>query len=118
MVNEEYFQLLVSVANERFVVNAERIGRFSENLFVGLEEEEGTKRGGDGDNSSNNNNSKKKKKEEEEWEDVEVRQARKRAEGLRIQAGMRNTSVPNGAIVEEEEEEQDLPLFITAISSK
>lgn len=96
------------MANERFVVNAERIGRFSENLFAGLEEqeeeeEEGTKRGGEGNNSNNNENSKKKnkKKKEEEWEDGEVRLARKRAEGLKIQAGMRNTSVPNGAIVEE-----------------
>lgn len=94
------------MANERFVVNAERIGRFSEHLFAGLEEEEeeeGTKRGGEGNNSNNNENSKKKnkKKKEEEWEDGEVRLARKRAEGLKIQAGMRNTSVPNGAIVEE-----------------
>lgn len=92
------------MANERFVVNAERIGRFSDHLFAGLEEEEErTKRGGEGNNSNNNKNSKKKKKKEEEgeWEDGEVRLARKRAEGLEIQAGMRNTSVPNGAIVEE-----------------
>ena len=92
------------MANERFVVNAERIRRFSEHLFAGLEEEEeeGTKRRGEGNNSNQNKNSKKmKKKKEEEWEDGEARLARKRVEGLKIQAGMRNTSVPNGAIVEE-----------------
>ena len=87
MVNEGYFQLSVSVANERFVFNAERMGGFSDHLFAGLEEEGGTKRRGEGNNSNDNKDSKKKKKkkeEEEEWEDGEVRLARKRVEGLKI----------------------------------
>lgn len=102
LVDEEYLQLLVSLANERFAANAERIKRFSEHFFGG---EEG-KKGGRGEG---NNNSKK------EWEDDKVRQARKRAEGLKIQAGVRNTSIPNTATVDEEE---DLPLVITTVASE
>lgn len=78
------------MANERFVANAERIIRFSEHLFLGGDEER-IKRGGEGNNDS--------KEKEEEWEDGEVRQARKRAEGLKIQAEMINNSIPNKAIV-------------------
>lgn len=113
LVNEEYLQLLVSVANERFVVNAERITRFNEHLFLGGDEEERIKGGGGGNNDY--------KKKEEGWEDGEVRQARKRAEGLKIQAEMTNNSIPNKAIdvVEEgEEEEEDLSFFIPTVSSE
>lgn len=109
LVNEEYLQLLVSVANERFVANAERITRFSEHLFFGGDEE-GIKRGGEGNSDS--------KKKEEEWEDGEVRQARKRAEGLKIQAEMMNNSIPNKAIDVVDEEEVDLSFFIPTVSSK
>lgn len=115
------------MANERFVVNAERIGRFSEHLFAGVEEEEekeeGRKRGGEGNNNNRNNNntknSSKKKKEEEEWEDGKVRQARKRVEGLKIQAEGKSISLSNKTAVEKEEEEEiDLPLFIRTTSSE
>ena len=113
------------MANERFVVNSERIGRFSEHLFAGVEEEEeGRKRGGEGNNSNSNNNttknSSKKKKEEEEWEDGKVRQARKRVEGLKIQAEGKSISLSNKTAVEKEEgeEEIDLPLFIRTTSSE
>ena len=58
MVGESYLELLISIANERFKVNAERIRRFEQDLFkreVGLERA---------------------------WEDSKSRQERKRAEGL------------------------------------
>lgn len=100
------------MANERFVANAERITRFSEHLFLGGDEEERIKGGGGGNNDC--------KKKEEGWEDGEVRQARKRAEGLKIQAGMIKNSIPNKAIdvVEEGEEDVDLSFFIPTVSSE
>lgn len=58
IVTEPYLELLVSVANERFKINAERMWRFEQNLF---RREEGI-----GD----------------VWEDSKSRQERKRAEGL------------------------------------
>lgn len=79
------------MANERFVANTERIRRFSEHLFLGRDEEERIKRG----EIKGNNDSKKKV---EEWEDAEVRKARKRAEGLKLQAEMMNNSLPIKAI--------------------
>ena len=110
LVNEEYLQLLVSVANERFVANSERITRFSNHLFLGGDDEEERikKRGG---GEGNNNDSMKRR--EEEWEDGEVRQARKRAEGLKIQAGLIINSIDD--VEEEEEEEVDLSFFIPTV---
>ena len=58
IVTEAYLELLVSVANERFKVNAERMRRFEQELFKRDE--------GIGD----------------VWEDSVSRQERKRAEGL------------------------------------
>ena len=58
IVTEAYLELLVSVANERFKINAERMQRFEQELF---KREEGI-----GD----------------VWEDSVSRQERKRAEGL------------------------------------
>lgn len=102
------------MANERFDANAERIRRFSELLFAGMEDEE-TKWEGEGNHNINNSNSRKKKKKGE-WEDGEMRKARKKAEGLKTQTEGRNTSVPNEAIVEEGREAIDLSLFITTVS--
>ncbi|MCJ1469920.1 hypothetical protein MMC07_008564 [Pseudocyphellaria aurata] len=62
IVDEEYLEILLSVANERFVQNSERIQRFSDNLF---------------------------RRANEVWEDKSVRQARKRAEGLEQQQILR-----------------------------
>ena len=67
MVSEEYLEILMSVANERFGQNAERIKRFSDNLFEG----------------------KKIKKVTSAWEDKRVRQERKRTEGLKQQQRLR-----------------------------
>ena len=57
-VTEAYLELLVSIANERFKINTERMRRFEQDLF---KREEGI-----GDL----------------WEDSKSRQERKRAEGL------------------------------------
>lgn len=59
MVDEEYLGMLLSLANQRFISNAERIQRFSERLFE----------------STN--------KVRTVWEDTMTRNERKRAEGLR-----------------------------------
>ena len=58
IVTEAYLELLVSVANERFKINAERMRRFEQDLFK--------REAGVGD----------------VWESSESRQERKRAEGL------------------------------------
>ena len=58
IVSEAYLELLVSIANERFKINAERMRRFEQDLFK-REEDLG-----------------------EVWEDSKSRQERKRAEGL------------------------------------
>ena len=69
IVSETHLELLVSVANERFKINAERMRRFEQDLF---------KREDVGD----------------VWEDSKSRQERKRAEGLeqrrRLQKSQRN----------------------------
>lgn len=63
MVPEPYLRTLVQIANERFVVNAERTERFRRAL---LRLDVKVKEGEDG-----------------EWEPADVRRERKRAEGLR-----------------------------------
>ncbi|KAL8848919.1 MAG: hypothetical protein Q9221_006077 [Calogaya cf. arnoldii] len=60
LVNEEYLEMLVGIANERFEANTERIGRFESVLFADAG-----------------------KKISNDWEDKEKRQERKRAEGLK-----------------------------------
>ena len=61
LVTEEYLGLLVEIANERFVTNAMRIRRFEEELFG-------------------------RRTSASSWEDTESRKARKKAEGLVLQA--------------------------------
>lgn len=65
LVNEAYLEILLSIANERFAQNSERVQRFSDNLFQ-KESEIGSA-----------------------WEDKRVRQERKRAEGLGQQQRLR-----------------------------
>lgn len=62
LVSEEYLEMLVGVANQRFVVNGERMRRFEEEVF----------RRGEG-----------------EWEDGGVRRERMREEGLRRREELR-----------------------------
>lgn len=61
VVSEEYLELLVKIANERFKANADRIQRFEQDLF------------------------KRDKGHGQPWEDARSRQERKRAEGLQQQ---------------------------------
>ena len=61
IVSDEYLELLVKIANERFKANAERIQRFEQDVF---KREEGPRH---------------------TWEDSKSRQERKRAEGLEQQ---------------------------------
>ena len=69
IVSEEYLELLISIANERFKINAERIRRFEQDLF---EREEG---------------------HGQAWEDSKSRQERKRTEGLKQQQALRETQM-------------------------
>ena len=69
LVGEDHLELLVRIANERFVANAERIQRFSDYLF------RSEKEGGSA------------------WEDKLVRQDRKRAEGLKQQQMLQGRKV-------------------------
>ena len=66
LVREDYLDLLIKLANERFKTNAERMRRFEEDLF---------RREGSGLGSP--------------WEDGKDRQERKRAEGLKQQEKLR-----------------------------
>lgn len=59
LVEEEYFETLVGIANQRFEANTARIRRFEERLFGG-----------------------RSKKDAASWEDKQTRQQRKRREGL------------------------------------
>lgn len=65
MVTEEYLEMLLKLANERFGSNAERTKRFEDGLFSGSDQH-GL-----------------------EWEDSEARKERKRAEGLVRQDALR-----------------------------
>ena len=69
IVSEEYLELLVNIANERFKTNAERIKRFEQDLF---KRESGLGRA---------------------WEDSKNRQERKRAEGLKQQQVLREAQM-------------------------
>ncbi|KAK4694715.1 hypothetical protein P7C71_g2912, partial [Lecanoromycetidae sp. Uapishka_2] len=61
VVGENYLRMMMKLANERFKTNTERIHRFEEDLFQ------------------------RDKESPAIWEDKKTRQARKRAEGLKVQ---------------------------------
>lgn len=69
IVSEEYLELLVNIANDRFKANAERTLRFEHDLFKG-EEDPG-----------------------QAWENSKSRQERKRAEGLEQQQKLRRSQM-------------------------
>lgn len=69
IVSGPYLELLTSIANERFKINAERIRRFEQDLF---KREEGLGQA---------------------WEDSKSRQERKRAEGLEQQQALRTAQL-------------------------
>jgi tRNA wybutosine-synthesizing protein 3 len=70
-VTEEYLELLVNTANERFKINTERIERFRSGVQSFYDP--GRTKSGNGPGSL--------------WEDKDARKARKRAEGLAKQKG-------------------------------
>ena len=69
IVSEEYVELLVNIANERFKTNAERMKRFEQDLF------------------------KRESGLGQAWEDSKSRQERKRAEGLKQQQTLREAQM-------------------------
>ena len=69
IVSEEYLELLVNIANERFKTNAERMNRFEQDLF------------------------KRESGLGQAWEDSKSRQERKRAEGLKQQQTLREAQM-------------------------
>lgn len=66
LVDETYLRTLVAIANDRFKINTERIGRFRKALMDAFQPPRPTR-----DPSS-----------KPEWEDAEARKQRKRQEGL------------------------------------
>ncbi|KAF2446926.1 hypothetical protein P171DRAFT_471362 [Karstenula rhodostoma CBS 690.94] len=78
LVDEEYLQTLVHVANERFQINKERIARFRTALLqqYGPQPTESPVSG---------------------WEDAEARKARKRAEGFARQQALKEQTEPDNA---------------------
>ncbi|KAL8773463.1 MAG: hypothetical protein Q9209_001567 [Squamulea sp. 1 TL-2023] len=81
LVNEEYLELLVRIANERFKTNIERIRRFEDSLFGGIEPEESNA-----------------------WEDKQARQERKKTEGLRRREEMKTSRDSYGSIKRDSED--------------
>ena len=70
IVSTAYLQLLIRLANERFVENSKRIERFRLALLEAIEAPKKSKRG-------------------PEWEDAAARKERKRAEGLKRSAELK-----------------------------
>lgn len=93
-VSSEYLRTLVRIANERFAENRKRIGRFREAVL------EATSAGTSGG----------KKGDGEEWEDAQVRRERKRAEGLRRKAELRDQQRKGGGNTAATETALDIPL--------
>lgn len=77
LVTEEYLQMLVALANERFIVNTERVDRFRTRLLELCS----------GPLSSSPTTTittqRHKGKKPPDWEDPQARRERKRAEGLK-----------------------------------
>ncbi|KAL8925043.1 MAG: hypothetical protein Q9208_003727 [Pyrenodesmia sp. 3 TL-2023] len=84
LADEPYLEMLVNLANERFVANTERIRRFEDALF--------------GANS----------KSKDGWEDQETRQERKRREGLQRKEALKADRNGSATSVEAVDEDQDV----------
>lgn len=82
IVTPSYLARLVRVADERFAVNRTRTERFRAALVAAIEKEEG-----DLIPLSS-------KKKDEDWEDAEARRVRKKEEGLRRQAALKEQQQP------------------------
>lgn len=73
LVTEEYLKMLVALANERFVVNKERVERFRTKLLELYA-------------AASSPTAHTKSKKPQGWEDPQVRREKKRAEGLQREA--------------------------------
>ena len=96
IVDREYLDVLVDVANERFVENAGRIERFRKALLVEFAE------GGD-----ERKKGKGKGKDGGDWEDAATRRERKRIEGLRRAEETRKGKGNGEAVVGDGDENDD-----------
>lgn len=86
-VSPSYLQVLIRLANERFVENTRRIERFRSALVEALR-------------------TTRKSKDGSEWEDAAVRRERKRAEGLKRKAELK-----------QQQEQQELDEIIDSLSN-
>ncbi|KAL1970337.1 hypothetical protein VTN77DRAFT_5497 [Rasamsonia byssochlamydoides] len=82
LVTEEYLQMLVALANERFVVNNERVERFRTRLLELCSESLSSP---SQTTTTTTAPKHKGKKKPPDWEDAQARRERKRAEGLQMQ---------------------------------
>lgn len=98
MVTEEYLDVLVRLSNERFEVNRERMRRFEEGL---LGREGAELKGGECRNRGVEG--REWPKEKVEWENREVRRARKRAEGLAMKEAMIERQGKKDGVEEDED---------------
>ena len=73
LVDEDYLELLLKIANDRFDSNTERMRRFESDLFGRLATTTST------------------------WEDSQIRKDRKRAEGLKQQEEVRKIRAQHGS---------------------
>jgi tRNA wybutosine-synthesizing protein 3 len=92
LVTEDYLGILVSIANERFEANKNKIARFRTCLHEAVALQL------------------KKKHEAENWEDAESRRQRKRGEGLRLshdKKALRNGETVD-TVMKETSDEEDL----------
>ena len=90
LVSEEYLEILVGMANERFVANSERVERFERELFTGPWGLSGPRK-------------------MEGWEDGDARRERKRKEGLAKKEAIRaKTEDASNGVDEGNEDAADL----------
>ncbi|KAL8742786.1 MAG: hypothetical protein Q9184_008196 [Pyrenodesmia sp. 2 TL-2023] len=86
LVDEQYLEMLVNLANERFAANTERIRRFEDALFGA------------------------KSRKKDDWEDQETRQERKRMEGLQRKETLKADC--NGSAASAEPADEDPDVFV------
>lgn len=87
IVTPNYLARLARVADERFVVNRTRTERFRVNLLEAIDKEER-------EQVAARTGVAVPKKRVENWEDAETRRARKKEEGLRRQAALKEKQQP------------------------
>lgn len=84
LVDERYLEILVHLANERFVANTERIRRFEDGLFGA------------------------RSNRMDDWEDQETRQDRKRRDGLQRKEALKAEQSGSATSVDAEDDHKDI----------